>query len=135
VVDRRQRGERAAGGVDVDVDVAVGIHRLQAQQLRHHVVGGGVIDRRTEEDDPLLEQLRVGRELLEPVRRPLGEGGEDVPPVLLAHLCLQKWGGQETAPADGTWLARVTTWSTKPYSFASSAVNHRSRSESFSICS
>ena len=29
VVDRRQRGERATGRVDVDGDVAVGVHRLE----------------------------------------------------------------------------------------------------------
>ena len=33
------------------------------------------------------------------------------------------------------WEALRKTWSTKPYSLASSALNQRSRSESFSICS
>lgn len=43
--------------------------------------------------------------------------------------------GQETGPADGTCAARDTTWSTNPYSRASSAVNQRSRSLSRSMVS
>ena len=62
VVDRRQRRERAAGRVDVDLDVSVRVRGLQHDQLRHHVVGDDVVDRGAEEDDALLEQLvvRVG---------------------------------------------------------------------------
>ena len=69
VVDRRQRGERAARRVDVDGDVAVGVDRLQRQQLRHHVVGRRVVDLHAEEDDALLEQLGVRVHLLHAVRR------------------------------------------------------------------
>ena len=44
-------------------DVAVGVHRLEVQQLRHDVVGRRVVDLHAEEDDALLEQLRsTGRD-------------------------------------------------------------------------
>ena len=45
------------------------------------------------------------------------------------------WLGHDRTPAVGTSTALRITWSTKPYSLASSAVNQRSRSASFSICS
>src|SRR5262249_1290630 len=78
VVDGRQRGEGAAGAVDVDRDVTVGVHRLQAQQLRHDVVGGGVVDLDAEEDHALLEELRVRVVLPNALRGGLHEGGDDV---------------------------------------------------------
>lgn len=59
VVDGEHVGHAAAGRVDVHRDVAVGILALQDQQLRHHVVGDGLVDGRADEDDALLEQLRV----------------------------------------------------------------------------
>ena len=60
VVDGSHRRVRAAGRVDVDLDIAVRIHRLKAQQLGHDVVGRCIIDLDAEEDDALLEELRVG---------------------------------------------------------------------------
>ena len=59
VVDRRHRGEGATGRVDVHADLAIGIHRLQAQQLSHHGIGDVVGHRGAEEDDAVLEQLGV----------------------------------------------------------------------------
>ena len=59
VVDREQRGDVAARRVDVDVDVLVGVLRLEVQQLGAHQVGDRVVDRRAQEDDVLLEQPRV----------------------------------------------------------------------------
>src|SRR4029079_9189809 len=67
VVDRGQRGERATGAVDVDLDVLVGVHRLQAHQLGDHGVGDVVGDRRAEVDDAVLEQLGVGVDAAEAV--------------------------------------------------------------------
>ncbi len=59
VVDREQRRDVPARRVDVQVDVLVGILGLQVQELRHDEVADGVVDRRPEEHDPLLEQARV----------------------------------------------------------------------------
>src|SRR5437868_3950182 len=117
VVDRGHRGEGAARRVDVQVDVAVGVERLQGEQLGHHVVGRGVVDLGADEDDPVLEELVVGIHLPHPVGGALGEGGQDVP------------GGHRLAPFE-TWAVLATIWSMNPYALASSAVNHRSRSES-----
>ena len=79
VVDGHQRGERATRRVDVHADVAVRVGRLQAQQLRHHVVGRRVVDLHAEEDDALLEQLVVRVGLLDPVAGALDEGRQHVP--------------------------------------------------------
>src|SRR5690606_35035060 len=138
VVDRHQRRERAAGRVDVHADLAVRVGRLQAQQLRHDVVGRRVVDLHPEEDDALLEELVVRVRLLDPVARALDEGRQHVPRLRrlrgpparrphVAHRALPFWF------ESGIWLARVMTWSTKPYSSASCAVNHRSRSKSAMI--
>ena len=59
VVDGRHGRVRAAGRVDVDLDVAVGVEGLQREQLGHDVVGAGIVDLHAEEDDALLEELRV----------------------------------------------------------------------------
>jgi hypothetical protein len=56
VVDGEQRVDVAAGAVDVDVDVLVGVLRLEVQQLGAHQVGDRVVDRGAQEDDVLLEQ-------------------------------------------------------------------------------
>ena len=63
VVDREARVDAAAGRVDVDRDVLVGILALQVQQLGDDEVRDLVVDRRAEEDDPLVEQPRVDVEL------------------------------------------------------------------------
>ena len=53
VVDGEQRVDIATRAVDVDVDVLVGILRLEEQQLGTDQVGDRVIDGRTQEDDVL----------------------------------------------------------------------------------
>ncbi len=66
------------GRVDVEVDVLVGLLRLEEEQLRADQVGDRVVDRRAEEDDALLQQARVqvvGP--LAPVGR-LDDGGHQV---------------------------------------------------------
>src|SRR5205807_5540798 len=50
---------RAARAVDVDRDVLVGVLGLEVQQLGDDQVGDGVVDRRAEKHDPLVEQPRV----------------------------------------------------------------------------
>src|SRR4029078_4887294 len=59
VVDREQRRDVAAGAVDVEVDVLVGILALEMDELRADQTGDAVVDRRLQEDDVLLEQSRV----------------------------------------------------------------------------
>ena len=59
VVDRQHRGDRAAGGVEVEVDRASGLSRLQVQQLGDHDVGDAVVDLGADEDDPVGEQPAV----------------------------------------------------------------------------
>jgi hypothetical protein len=54
-----QRGDVATGAVDVDVDVLVRVLGLQVDELRADQVGDGVVDRRAQEDDVLLEQAAV----------------------------------------------------------------------------
>ena len=59
VVDRQAGGRLAARGVDVELDVALGILRLEEQELRGDEIGDGGVDRRSEEDDAVPEQPRV----------------------------------------------------------------------------
>ena len=46
VVNAQARRHRAAGRVDVQVDVGLGVVELQEQHLRHDQVGAAVVDRR-----------------------------------------------------------------------------------------
>ena len=78
VVDGEHVGHAATGRVDVHGDVAVGIQRLEHQQLGHDVVGNRLVDRRAQEHDPLFEQLRVRVVLSLAVRGVLDERRQDV---------------------------------------------------------
>ena len=59
VVDGQAGVHRAAGAVDVEADVLVGVVGLEVDELGDDEVGDLVVDRRAEEDDPLVEQARV----------------------------------------------------------------------------
>ncbi len=59
VVDREARAHDAAGRIDVERDVLVGVLGLQEQHLRDHDVGHVVVDRADDEDHALLEQARI----------------------------------------------------------------------------
>ena len=59
VVDREARVDRAARRVDVERDVLVRVLGLEVEQLGDDQVRDLVVDRRAEEDDPLVEQARV----------------------------------------------------------------------------
>ena len=61
VVDRHARGDRAAGRVDVEVDVLVRVLGREQQHLGADRVGHLVVDHRAEEDDPLAQQPLVDR--------------------------------------------------------------------------
>ena len=59
VVDREAGIDDAAGRVDVERDVLVGVLALEVQQLCDDEVGDLVVDGRADEDDALVEQARV----------------------------------------------------------------------------
>jgi hypothetical protein len=59
VVDREEGRDVAAGTVDVDVDVLVGVFTLEVDQLSADQIGDGVVDRGSDEKDVLLEETAV----------------------------------------------------------------------------
>ena len=59
VVDREARVDGAARRVDVDRDVLVGVLGLEVDELGDDEVRDVLVDRRAEEDDPLVQQARV----------------------------------------------------------------------------
>ena len=59
VEDRQAGADRAARRVDVEVDVLVRVLALQEQHLRDDQVGGLVVDRADQEDQPLAQQPAV----------------------------------------------------------------------------
>ena len=59
IVDRQTGRHRSAGTVDVKVDVLFGIFRLKEEQLCDHQIGDIVIDRSSEQNDPVFEQPAV----------------------------------------------------------------------------
>src|SRR2546428_776472 len=65
LVDAYARRHRAAGGVDVKLDVLVGILGLQEEHLGDDQVGDLVLDVGREEDDPLLEE--AGEDVVRPL--------------------------------------------------------------------
>ena len=56
VVDGEEGVDVASGRVDVETDVPIRVLGLQVQQLGTNQVGDGIVDRRTNENDVLLEQ-------------------------------------------------------------------------------
>ena len=76
VVDREQPGDLAAGRVDVDRDVLVGVFALEVEQLRDDDVGDHVVDRRAEEDDAVLQQPREDVVAVAAARGVLGDVGD-----------------------------------------------------------
>ena len=65
VIDGHARGHRAAGAVDVELDLLVRILALQIQQLGHHQGGGGVVDLLRQENDAVVEQ--TGKNVIGPL--------------------------------------------------------------------
>ena len=59
VVDRKTCGDRASGGVDVNVDVLFRVLHLQEKKLGDHGVSNEVIDACADKNDAILEQARV----------------------------------------------------------------------------
>src|SRR6478672_7719343 len=77
VVNREPRVDGAARRVDVDVDVLVRILGFEVDHLGDDEVRDLVVDRRAEEDDPLVEQARVDIEGALPARGLLNDGRND----------------------------------------------------------
>src|SRR5215211_5050488 len=86
VVDRKPRGYAAAGGVDVEVDILLGILALEVQKLGHDGVGHLVIYRGPEKDDTVLEEPRVDVHGPLSARALLDYVGDDVAYVV-THCC------------------------------------------------
>ena len=59
VVDRHAGVDRAAGRVDVEVDVLVGVVGLQVDELGDDQVGRFLVDLSAEKHDAVVEQSRV----------------------------------------------------------------------------
>ena len=69
VVNRQAGRNAAAGRIDVQMNVGLGIFRLQEQQLGDDDVGHFVVDGRAEEYDAVLQQATVN------IHRPLFAAG------------------------------------------------------------
>ena len=59
VVDGQARGDASARAVDVKMDVGLGVLMGQNEHLGHDQVGDGIVDRRAQNDDAVLEQAGV----------------------------------------------------------------------------
>ncbi len=59
IVNRETGGNRATGGIDVKVDITLGILHLQKQQLRNDAVCYEIIDRSADENDAIFEQSAI----------------------------------------------------------------------------
>ena len=59
VVNRQARGDGAAGGVDVHVDVFFRVGHLEEQKLGNHGVRHIVVNGGTDEDDAVLQEAGV----------------------------------------------------------------------------
>ena len=58
IVDTQSGRDRTAGRIDVDLDILVGVDRLQEQQLGLDDIGGIVVNRCSEEDNAVHHQTR-----------------------------------------------------------------------------
>src|SRR5271168_1540088 len=56
VVNGKTRGDRAAGRIDIELNVALGIFGLEKQHLGGGQIGDMVVNRRANKDDVLFEQ-------------------------------------------------------------------------------
>ena len=72
VIDGHAVGDGAAGAVDIQLDLLVGVLSLQIQQLGDHQAGGGCVHLFPQEDDAVVEQ--TGKDIIGPL-----------PPVGLLH--------------------------------------------------
>ncbi len=59
VVNAQSCRDASPGGVDVEIDVFFRILRFQEQELGNDQVGKNVVNRRTQEDDPVFQEPRI----------------------------------------------------------------------------
>jgi len=69
VVDRHCRGNRSAGGVDVELDVFLRVFGFEEEELGDNDVRGVVVDRAAQKDNAFAEKARVN------IVRAFAEGG------------------------------------------------------------
>ena len=74
VVDRQTGIDVAAGRIDVERDVLLGILRLEVEELSVDDIRDLIVDRRAHEDDSLVQQSRVNVESPLPAARLLDHG-------------------------------------------------------------
>ena len=65
VIDRHAVGHAAAGGVDVELNVLIGVLCLKIEQLRNDQTGSGAVDLFGQDDDTVVEQ--AGENVLRPL--------------------------------------------------------------------
>src|SRR5581483_999818 len=98
VVDGEQRRDVAARRVDVQVDVLLRVLGLEVQQLGHDEVADRVVDRRSQEHDPLLEEPGVDVERTLAAAGLLDDHGNEVV-LQLAHDSASDGSSSEAEPA------------------------------------
>ena len=59
VIDRQGRRHLSAGRIDIQLDVFLGILRIQKQQLGNDAISHAVVDRSAQKDDAVLQQARI----------------------------------------------------------------------------
>src|SRR5205823_11976437 len=119
-----QRGDVAAGRVDVEVDVLVGVLALQVQELGHDQVADGVVDGRTQEHDALLQQPRIDVERTLPAVGLLDDDRNHVVLQVVAHPSSSSaWEGPSSVASVGTGAAGA--------SFEVTVAQETSRSRAF----
>jgi len=102
IVDRHAGGYHASGRVDVQIDVFVGIIRLEEQELRYDDVGDIVVDRSAKKDDPIHQ-----------------EAGEDVVGPLAAARTLDDVGRIQSGHGQDVTSSMVDCWRRKSNTFPS----------------
>ena len=111
VVNREACGHGSSRGVDVDVDVLLGVRHLQEEQLRNDGVCHEVIDRSSDEDDAVLEETRVDVEGPLPSSVLFDDSGDEMVVLRGGNLggithflvCLRRWFGHSRLRAGSQW--------------------------------
>src|SRR6478735_9593598 len=124
VVDGEETGDLAAGRVDVDRDVLVGLLALEVEELRDHDVRHDIVDGRAEEDDPVLQQPGEDVVAVGAAGRVLGDVG-DVDVLEVAHDA-----GSSSAAAGSSGTVAPSDWDSSTTGPSPSAPSDASDSES-----
>jgi hypothetical protein len=119
VVDRQPGRDGSARGVDVDLDVLLGIFRFQEQELGHQGVGHLIVDAGAQEDDPLPQEAGIDVEGPLAAPRLLHHGGQHAwrgLPAVVDRMGAKGFdhaaGAGETVQVFNLW--RPQAWSSAP---------------------